>query len=111
MPFKAKERVLPIHAATVITHHDQTGASAGIIDPNPGSSGIQAVLNEFLDQRSGPLDNLPGRDLTGHDIGKETDFAHFVRKCTCAAAAARNQENRFRSFNGMTFQPFSPAAI
>ena len=78
MPLKAKERILPIHAAAVITHHDQTGASAGIIDPDPRSSGIKAVLDEFLDQRSGSLDDLPGRDLTGHDIGKETDFAHFV---------------------------------
>ena len=94
MPLKAKQRVLPIHAAAVITHHDQTGASAGIVDPDPRSSGIQAILDEFLDQRSGSLDDLPGRDLTGHDIGKETDFAHFVRKRAALARQPQQETKR-----------------
>ena len=84
MTLQTEQSILPVHAAAIIAHRDKTATSADILDPNPGSSGVEAVLNKFLDQRRRPLDHLPRRNLAGNDIWKKTNFSHASGSCrTC----------------------------
>jgi hypothetical protein len=75
---EAEQRILSVHPAAVVAHGDQPAASTRILDRYFGSSGVEAVLHEFLNQRRGSLDHLPSRDLARHSVRKETNLTHFI---------------------------------
>ena len=50
-------------ASAVICHADRLCSALLQLDVNPSSTGIQAVLDEFLDHRERALDDLAGCDL------------------------------------------------
>jgi hypothetical protein len=112
MTLKTEQGVLSVHPAAIIAYRDETGTSASILDPKPGSSRIQAVLDKFLNQRSRSLDYLSGRNLACYDVWKETNFAHFaiivphLRK-----RYSKKPTESFASAKAETFQGFSGALI
>jgi len=76
MTLKTQQRIVPVHAAAVITHRNKAGPSAGEIHPNSGRSGVQAVLDEFLDEGGRPLNNLARRNLARNVIRQKANFSH-----------------------------------
>ncbi len=46
------------------------------VDHDAGRAGVERILQQLLDHRSRPVDDLAGRDLVGHLVGKYVDAAH-----------------------------------
>ena len=61
------------NAATVVGHQD--AAYAALLDAQFDRSGarIDRILEQFLDDRCRPLDDLAGRDLADQDVGERLD--------------------------------------
>ena len=55
---------------TVIANPYQLLATRKHLDIDLSRTGVQAVLHEFLDDRSGPFDNLAGGNLIDEVAGK-----------------------------------------
>ena len=53
-------------AMAIIAHADALGATATDFDVNAARAGIERILDELLDDRSRPLDDLTCRDLVDH---------------------------------------------
>ena len=72
-----KKRVIAIHAATVIDHPNERNSTAANQDVDLARAGVDAVLDEFFDHRSGPFHYFAGRDLAGDDLRQQSNAAHF----------------------------------
>jgi len=68
MPLKGHPRINGSHAGSVVDDLDQ--GLTGILDDDldVGGSGVNGILNQLLDDRSGALDHLTGSDLIGNII-------------------------------------------
>ena len=62
MPRQRQRQVIRRHAAAIVADPDQRLAALGDGDLDPGGTGIQRVLDQFLDRRGRALDHLAGRD-------------------------------------------------
>ncbi len=92
MTLKTQQRIVPVHTAAVITHRNKAGPSAGEIHPNSGRPGVQAVLDEFLDEGGRSLNNLARRNLARNVIRQKANFSHDMEWCrSCRAAAAKTK--------------------
>ena len=81
MSLKAEHSILPVHPAAVIPHRHKAGTPAEKFHPDFPGAGIQAVLNQFFDQRGGPLHDFPCRHLAGNVIGQQTNLSHDPEWC------------------------------
>ncbi len=63
MPGKCDRQLLGGNAAAIVAHPDQSDTAALDVDLNATRAGIEAVLDELLDDRCRPLDHLAGGDL------------------------------------------------
>lgn len=76
VPPEAQGRVLAAHARAIVLDLDQPLPAFDEFDPDVGGSGVEGILDEFLDHGYGPLDDLPGGDLLG-DLGRQNvDLIH-----------------------------------
>ena len=55
-----------VDAAAVVDDADRLGAADFDVDIDSGGAGVEAVLEEFLDDAGGPFDHLAGGDLVDH---------------------------------------------
>ena len=65
MSAEARQSVLAHHAFTVVGDANQLASAVLNLDQNTRRTGIQRILDEFLYDRTRPLDNLTGRNLVG----------------------------------------------
>jgi hypothetical protein len=66
MPFESKTGVIGQHAATIVNHLDHCASRIGHKYPDAVGSGINSILNKFLNYRCGAVDHLSGSNLTGY---------------------------------------------
>jgi len=68
MPLKGHPGIDGSHTGSVVDDLDQ--GLAGILDDDldVGGSGVNGILDQLLDDRSGTLDHLTGSDLIGNII-------------------------------------------
>ena len=63
MPGQGQRQFLPVDAAAVVAHANQLRTARGDVDLDVVGARIEAVLDEFLDDRGWPLDDLARSDL------------------------------------------------
>ena len=78
MPFERQQRIVAHHAAAVIGNANELAAAALDRDHDPGRAGIERILQQLLDHRCRPVDDLAGGDLIGHLVGENADAAHCL---------------------------------
>jgi hypothetical protein len=60
-----QSRVLRLHPFPIVLDLHLLLATELDVNPYPPRARIQGVLDQFLDDRGGPLDHFAGRDLVG----------------------------------------------
>ena len=76
MPRHRERQLLALDAAAVVGDTDAADAAAGEIDVDLGRAGIERVLEQLLQCRGGPLDDLAGGDLVDQVIRERADRRH-----------------------------------
>ena len=77
MAFERHTHIRIRHAATIIDHLNKCLAGILYNELYIGSTGINSIFHQFLDNGSRALNHLTGSYLIGHRIGKESDnIAH-----------------------------------
>jgi hypothetical protein len=64
------------HADAVVGDRDQRPPAAGELDHHARGAGVEGVLDQLLDRRCGPLDDLAGGDPVDQALGQTTDRGH-----------------------------------
>ncbi len=77
MALEGEESIVAHHAAAVVGDLDQLAAAAFDFEANVGGSGVERVLEQFLDHGGGTVDDLASGDLVGNLVGEYADAAHF----------------------------------
>src|SRR5215475_2469716 len=78
MAGKGKRQIVCENAAAVIDHTDEFRASLFDIDLDSGRTGVDGILQEFLDDAGRPFDDLAGSDF-GDDRGRKLADAWHSR--------------------------------
>ena len=68
--FDRKQRVVTIHAVSVVADRHQLSAARCNLDIDPGRPRIESVLHQFLEYGCRTFDDLAGRDLVDHVLRK-----------------------------------------
>jgi hypothetical protein len=63
-------------AAAVVDDADLPHAALEQLDGNVARAGVDAVLQQLLHHRGGPLDHLAGGDLADEEVGKRANGGH-----------------------------------
>src|SRR5262245_28012651 len=97
MSLDREARVLSRHAFAVVFHSNQLLAAQLDGNPDPGRARIDSVLDQLLDDRRRPLDDLAGRDLIRQIIGKPYDspqsrFLRTIADCRTRVANLLNTQ-------------------
>ena len=79
MAFEGQQRIVAHHAAAVVGDAYELAPAALDRDHDAGGAGVERILQQLLDHRSRPVDDLAGRDLIGHLVGQYVDAAHCLR--------------------------------
>jgi hypothetical protein len=92
VPLDGEVEVLPIHPDAVVDDADQAASARLHRDGDRAGSGIERILDQFLDDRSGTLDHLARGDAVD-EHGIETAHGHgrtavFLGARTSAATSA-----------------------
>ncbi len=73
MPADRDRQLLLGNAAAIVAHAQQLDAAALDVDLDAVRTGVEAVLDELLDDRSRPLDHLAGGDLIDERAREDAD--------------------------------------
>ena len=76
VPRERQREILALDAGAVVGNADELDAAAGQIDVDRARAGVEAVLQQLLQRRRGPLDHLAGGDLVDQMIRKRTNRRH-----------------------------------
>ena len=76
MPPEGGERVLGVHPDAVVDDGDPGDATAVRFHRHAPRRGVDGVLDELLDDRRRPLDDLTRGDLVHEDRRKDPDARH-----------------------------------
>ena len=71
-----ERKIVLVDAAAVVAHADQARAAGFDVDLDASRAGIEAVLDQLLDDRGRPLDDFAGGDLVDELSGKLMDARH-----------------------------------
>ena len=71
--FKAKQRVVTVHAGTVVCNADETPAAGLNLHGDARGPGVEGVLDQLLHHAGRALHHLAGGDLVGDNFWKKTD--------------------------------------
>ena len=77
--FKGKQGIVRHHAAPVVGDLNQLPAAAFHLDFDARGSGVQRILEQFLQNRGRTLHHLPGGDLVGHVLRKQVNASHRIQ--------------------------------
>ncbi len=92
MPRQRERQLLARDAATVVHHADALHAAAGDVDLDLRRAGIERVLEQLLQHRARPLDDLAGGDLADQEIRQRLDRRHqrgTISARDCATSVRR----------------------
>jgi hypothetical protein len=73
---EGQQSIVAEHAATVVGDADQAAAAGFDLDAQLGGPGVERILEQLFDDRSGALDDFTGGDLVGDLVGQDADAAH-----------------------------------
>ena len=73
MPLERELRVVAIHPRTIVAHANQRLPAVLQLDADRAGAGVEGVLDQLLDDRRRPFDDLTGRDLIGDIGGQDLD--------------------------------------
>jgi len=76
---QAEERILSAHPDSIVGDADPALAPSLDPDLHPGRACVQSVLDELLDDGSGPLDRLSRSDLVGDGVRQHVDSSSHGR--------------------------------
>ena len=76
MPSDCERQILALDSRAVIGEAQPLDAAARDIDIDLCRAGIEAVLEQLLQCRRRPLDDLAGSDLIDQEIGERADRMH-----------------------------------
>jgi hypothetical protein len=76
VPYDGQRQVLGGDPDAVVGDADQTNAAGFEIDHDARGAGIESVVEQFLDDRSRPLDDLAGGDLVDGVRVEDSDACH-----------------------------------
>ena len=71
-------KILTLDAATVIHHPDQVDAALAHLHVDALAAGIDGVLQQFLHDTGGPLDDLAGGDLVDQGGRQLLNARHWI---------------------------------
>lgn len=74
VPLESEPRVGVAHAATVIDDLNQALSSVAIVDRHDRAAGVDGILHQLLDDRSGTAHHLARGDLVGDLVGQHSDL-------------------------------------
>ena len=92
--FQAKQGVVAVHAVPVVHHAHQRDAAALDGDLHRARPGVEAVFDEFLDDRRRPFDDLARRHLAGHDFRQQRNAAHGTKSIARRSDVGLGLESR-----------------
>ncbi len=75
---EAEEGIFGVHAATIVDDADEGMSTALDGNLDAGSACVEAVLDKFLDDGGGALDDLAGGDAVADLLGEDPDDAHSL---------------------------------
>src|SRR3954471_3924259 len=76
MPLKREQSIIANHAAAVVDNLDQFPPAGFHIDANAFRSGIERILQQFLNHGRRTLHHFASSDLVGDIFGKNVDATH-----------------------------------
>ena len=76
MPLEAKQRVVTVHAGTVVGDADEAAATGLYVHGDACGPGVEGVLDQFLHHAGWTLHHLTGGYLVGDNFWKKTDGTH-----------------------------------
>ncbi|MBK6396018.1 MAG: hypothetical protein IPF73_16180 [Betaproteobacteria bacterium] len=76
MPRDRERQVLAVDAPAVVHDADALDAAAGEVHVDARRARVEAVLDQLLQRRRRPLDDLARRDLVDEQVRQRTDRAH-----------------------------------
>jgi hypothetical protein len=80
--FEGEEGVVAGHAAAVVGNTDEAAAAGFDFDADAGGASVERILQQFLDDGGGAVDDLAGGDLVGDLVGENMDASHIWVKDT-----------------------------
>ncbi|MNO78533.1 hypothetical protein D3C76_696780 [compost metagenome] len=93
---QGQRQVVGRNAAAIVTHPQQLDAALLHFHVDTPGAGVQAVLQQFLGDRSWPLDNLAGGNLVGQPRAEQLD----ARTAThCEANVVAGISRRWPTFS------------
>ncbi|MCY1300331.1 hypothetical protein D9M70_498920 [compost metagenome] len=103
---QCQRQVVRRDAAAVVTHPQQLDAALFHLDVDAPGAGVQAVLQQFLDDRGGALDHLTGGDLVRQPRAQQLDARQLAH-----GWAARFAAGIFRVWPTLMLSFFSALAL
>ena len=97
MALQRQARVLATHARAVVPDEDPVDAAPVDLDVDPGRPGVESVLDELLDGRGRPLDDLAGGDAIDDGARQAADAGHSSHPI----APIRRRRSRQRVWRGL----------
>ncbi len=73
VPVQGQERIGSAHPFAVVGDADERLPAISKCDTNRLRASVERVLDQFLHDRGGPLDDLSCRDLVRHPVGQDPD--------------------------------------
>jgi len=103
VPFKAHDRVVPVHAVAVVGDPHQGPSASPQGDSDGAAASIERVLDQLLHHRGRPLHHLTGCDLVDQPVREDAD-AHCLgspslrrfRKCSFSGVPSKSNSCRSR---------------
>ncbi len=76
MALEGQQGIISVHSLAVVSDADQPAPASLDLDADAVCSGVQGVLQQFLDHRCRPVHHLAGGDLVGNLVREYADAAH-----------------------------------
>ena len=71
--FDGQQRVVAVHARSVVADAHEPAAAVDHFDLDARGAGVHGVLDQFLEDGRGALDDLPRGDLVDHRVGQDAN--------------------------------------
>lgn len=71
--FETEHGVFAVHAGTIVDNFDEGCPAALNVDFNMKGACVEAVFDQFANDRSGALNDFTGRHLAGEGVGEDAD--------------------------------------
>jgi len=77
MALESQQGIVASHSAAVVGNPDENAPTRAQLGADLLGTGVKGVLDELLEHRRRPLDDLSGGDLIRHTIREYANLAHL----------------------------------